>query len=140
MTGDRLILEITESAIMSDPDAAMAVLRRLADQGIKLSVDDFGTGHSSFAYLRKLPISELKIDKSFVLNLSKNSADQTIVRTIVDLAHGLDLKVTAEGVEDEDAYNLLAEFGCDVGQGYFMSRPLTLEKFEAFARDSAYAA
>jgi diguanylate cyclase (GGDEF)-like protein len=140
MSGDRLILEITESAIMSDPDAAMAVLRRLADQGIKLSVDDFGTGHSSFAYLRKLPISELKIDKSFVLNLAKNSADQTIVRTIVDLAHGLDLKVTAEGVEDEEAYNLLADFGCDVGQGYFMSRPLTLEKFEAFARDSAYAA
>jgi diguanylate cyclase (GGDEF)-like protein len=140
MSGDRFILEITESAIMSDPDAAMVVLRRLADQGIKLSVDDFGTGHSSFAYLRKLPISELKIDKSFVLNLSKNAADQTIVRTIVDLAHGLDLKVTAEGVEDQDTYNLLAEFGCDVGQGYFMSRPLTLEKFEAFARDSAYAA
>lgn len=139
VAADRLILEITESAIMADPDAALAVLKRLADLGVQLSVDDFGTGHSSFAYLRKLPISEIKVDKSFVLRLAQTPADQTIVRTIVDLGHNLDLKVTAEGVEDEASYDLLARFGCDVGQGYFMSRPLTIEKFEAFARESPYA-
>jgi EAL domain-containing protein (putative c-di-GMP-specific phosphodiesterase class I) len=139
VSGDALILEITETAIMSDPEAAMGVLRGLAAQGISLSVDDFGTGHSSFAYLRKLPLAELKVDKSFVLNLSQNTTDQTIVRAIVDLGHGLDLKITAEGVEDQSAYQILSDIGCDVGQGYFMSRPLTLEKFEAFARESPYA-
>ena len=139
LSGEKLILEITESAIMSDPEGAMLVLRRLADQGITLSVDDFGTGHSSFAYLRKLPLAELKVDKSFVLNLAQNATDQTIVRTIVDLGHGLDMKITAEGVEDQVAYDLLSGIGCDVGQGYFMSRPLTLDKFQVFARESPYA-
>ncbi len=140
LAGEKLILEITESAIMSDPESAMIVLRRLADQGISLSVDDFGTGHSSFAYLRKLPLAELKVDKSFVLNLSQNETDRTIVRAIVDLGHGLDLRITAEGVEDQQAYDILSGIGCDVGQGYFMSRPLTLDKFNIFARESPYAA
>jgi EAL domain-containing protein (putative c-di-GMP-specific phosphodiesterase class I) len=81
----------------------------------------------------------LKVDKSFVLNLAQNATDQTIVRTIVDLGHGLDMKITAEGVEDQVAYDLLSGIGCDVGQGYFMSRPLTLDKFQVFARESPFA-
>jgi EAL domain-containing protein (putative c-di-GMP-specific phosphodiesterase class I) len=125
---------------MGDPDVARLVLCQLAGQGIELSIDDFGTGYSSFAYLRRLPIGELKIDKSIVLALAREAADQTIVRTIVDLGHNLGLKVTAEGVEDRTTYDLLANYGCDLGQGYFMGRPLTLSKFEAFAQTSTYAA
>ena len=117
---------------MGEPDDAIAVLKRLADQGIDLSIDDFGVGQSSFTYLRRLPVRELKIDKSFVLNLAESSEDAVIVRSIVELGHNLGYKVTAEGIETEAAMQFLADLGCDYGQGYHMAKALPLDGFEKF--------
>jgi diguanylate cyclase (GGDEF)-like protein len=129
---EAIALEVTESAIMGEPDAAIAVLRRLADQGIDLAIDDFGVGQSSFAYLRRLPVRELKIDKAFVLKLAQSPEDRTIVRSIVELGHRLGYRVTAEGVEDEGALAFLIEIGCDHAQGYFVARPMVAEAFDRF--------
>ena len=119
-----LTLEITEGSIMTDPAAATAALRQLRDLGVRLSVDDFGTGHSALAYLQNLPLDELKIDKSFVLAMLDDNGARTIVRSVVDLAHTLGLSVVAEGVETDAARRLLVEFGCDVMQGFLVSRAL----------------
>ncbi|HYE50222.1 MAG TPA: EAL domain-containing protein [Azospirillaceae bacterium] len=135
---ERLILEITESAIMGEPDAAIAVLKRLADRGVDLSIDDFGVGQSSFAYLRRLPVKELKIDKSFVLKLAQEKGDQAIVRSIVEVGHSLGYKVTAEGVEDEGALALLRSMGCDCAQGYFIARPLAAPAFGDFLAGTSW--
>jgi diguanylate cyclase len=116
-------LEITEHALQSDPERAVAVLEALRELGLRLSIDDFGTGYSSLAALRRLPVDELKIDRTFVAELYEPS-DQAIVRAIVDLAHGLGLQVVAEGVEDADAMRQLAGYGCDIAQGFHISRPL----------------
>lgn len=121
---DWLALEITESAIMGDPQRALSVIERLHHMGLKLSVDDFGTGYSSLAYLKKLPVSELKIDMSFVLNMDKDKDDETIVRSTVNLGHNMGLIVVAEGVETESAWHMLQQMGCDLAQGYHISRPL----------------
>ena len=129
---DRVVLEITESALMRNPDAALPVLARLAAEGIELSIDDFGVGQSSFAYLRKLPVRELKIDRAFVAQLAQSKEDRMIVRSIVDLAHHLGYRVTAEGVEDVSALDYLATIGCDHAQGYLIARPLQTVAFEAF--------
>jgi EAL domain-containing protein (putative c-di-GMP-specific phosphodiesterase class I) len=118
--------ELTEAAIHADPEKAGVVLRDLADRGIRLGLDDFGTGYSSLAVLRDLPIHEIKIDRAFVNGLTSRSADETIVRSTIGLAHDLDLSVTAEGVEDEDTLRHLAELGCDEAQGYYFSKPLEL--------------
>jgi diguanylate cyclase (GGDEF)-like protein len=117
-------LEITESAIMDDPVRAEQTLHRLHAMGVDLSIDDFGTGYSSLAYLKRLPVNELKIDKSFVLNMEKDVGDTKIVRSTIDLGHNMGLRVVAEGIETEGVWNLLAGMGCDQGQGYFMSRPI----------------
>jgi diguanylate cyclase (GGDEF)-like protein len=129
---EAIVLEITESAIMDKPDAAIAVLRRLAGQGIDLAIDDFGIGQSSFAYLRRLPVRELKIDRTFVARLGHSREDQEIVRSIIDLGHRLGYRVTAEGVEDAATMAWLAEAGCDHAQGYFVARPMTAGAFDAF--------
>ncbi len=126
-------VEVTEGAVMRDPDAAVAVLRRMADAGARVSVDDFGTGHSSLAYLRKLPVSELKVDKSFVLKLASSPTDQAVVKAVVELGHALDLSVVAEGVEDAGAFALLAGMGCDLAQGYHMGRPMPAADLAALA-------
>jgi EAL domain-containing protein (putative c-di-GMP-specific phosphodiesterase class I) len=120
----QLTLEITESAIMEDPEKALEVLIGLYALGVGLSIDDFGTGYSSLGYLRRLPASEVKIDKSFVLEMDRNQDDATIVRSIIDLAHNLGVDVVAEGVETERIWNQLRQLGCDVGQGYLFSRPI----------------
>jgi EAL domain-containing protein (putative c-di-GMP-specific phosphodiesterase class I) len=125
-------LEITESAIMGKPDAAIAVLRRLAEQGVDLSIDDFGVGQSSFAYLRRLPVRELKIDRTFVTRLGSAREDQVIVRTIVELGHHLGYRVTAEGVDDPAALAVLAGIDCDHAQGYLVARPMEATALEAF--------
>ncbi len=117
-------LEITESAIMEDPVRAQQTLERLHSMGCDLSIDDFGTGYSSLAYLKRLPVDELKIDKSFVLNMANDVGDAKIVRSTIDLGHNMGLRVVAEGIESEAAWNILAEMGCDQGQGYHMSRPI----------------
>lgn len=120
----RLILEITESATLGDPARALEVLKRLAAVGVRLAIDDFGTGYSSLSYLSKMPISEIKIDKSFVLGMADNDTDTKIVRATIDLAHTLGLKVTAEGVEQETVFRKLCELGCDGLQGFYISYPL----------------
>lgn len=122
-------LEITESAIMDDPVRAQQTLERLHAMGVDLSIDDFGTGYSSLAYLKRLPVDELKIDKSFVQNMVHDAGDIKIVRSTIDLGHNMGLRVVAEGIETEDAWRLLSELGCDQGQGYFMSRPIPADQF-----------
>ena len=116
-----LTLEITESAIIDDPDHAMKNLDRLHALGFRLSIDDFGTGYSSLSYLKRLPVDELKIDKSFVFGMVKDSDDRVIVRSTIDLAHNMGLKVVAEGVENQEILDALSELGCDVAQGYLIS-------------------
>ena len=128
-------LEVTESAIMDEPDAAIQVLHRLADLGIPLSIDDFGAGQSSLAYLRRLPARELKIDKAFVLKLGQSTDDRTIVGAVVGLGHSLGYAVTAEGVEDEPSLCALEDLGCDHAQGYFIARPLAPAAFDGFLQD-----
>ncbi|MFI5938271.1 putative bifunctional diguanylate cyclase/phosphodiesterase [Actinoplanes sp. NPDC051494] len=136
-----LTLEITESTILADPAGSMATLERLHALGVELSIDDFGTGYSSLGRLRELPIQEVKIDKSFVRSLAADLRDQAVVRSAVQLGHALDLRVVAEGVEDPDTYAYLAEEGCDVVQGYHLSRPLPADDLTAWllARDAAPA-
>jgi diguanylate cyclase (GGDEF)-like protein/PAS domain S-box-containing protein len=121
-----LILELTESGLIEA--AAPDMLTRLHGMGEKLSIDDFGTGYSSLAYLQRLPVDELKIDRSFVTSLADVSDDAIIVRSTIDLAHNLGLRVVAEGVEDEAVMRILTEYGCDAAQGYFFSRPVTAEE------------
>jgi diguanylate cyclase (GGDEF)-like protein len=125
-------LEITESAIMDDPQRAEATLDQLAASGFKLSIDDFGTGYSSLAYLKSLPVNELKIDKSFVMGMEKDESDAKIVRSTIDLAHNLGLTVVAEGVENAHIYRLLADLQCDEAQGYYMGKPMLSTDFTAW--------
>ena len=131
----QLILEITESTIMADPIHAVAVLTKLRDMGVALSVDDFGTGYSSLSYLSRLPVSELKIDRSFVAGMMRNEGDAKIVRATIDLAHDLGLSVIAEGIETRDAWERLMAMGCDVAQGYYMSRPLPAGELAVWAQE-----
>ncbi|GAB1594947.1 putative bifunctional diguanylate cyclase/phosphodiesterase [Lysobacter claricitrinus] len=137
---DCIVLEITESALMRDPDAALPVLHRLADQGIALSIDDFGVGQSSFAYLRRLPVRELKIDRAFISPLATSREDRMIVKSIVDLAHALGYHVTAEGVEDPAALDYLASIGCDHAQGFLIARPMDARAFDAFVATHGHGA
>jgi len=125
-------LEITESAIMDDPQRAEQTLNRLSASGFKLSIDDFGTGYSSLAYLKRLPVDELKIDKSFVMGMEKDDDDAKIVRSTIDLAHNLGLSVVAEGVENALIWDKLKALSCDEAQGYFMSKPVPLSDFVAW--------
>jgi len=125
LTPRSLRLEITESSIMEDPARAKRVLERLHETGLRLVIDDFGTGYSSLAYLQDLPVSEIKIDRSFVMNLLDNDADQVIVRSTIDLARNLGLTSTAEGVESEGTLGWLRDAGCDHAQGYHIARPMT---------------
>ena len=124
LTPARLVLEITESAIMDDPQRALQTLERLHGLGVKLSIDDFGTGYSSLAYLKRLPVDELKIDQSFVKHMETDLDDAKIVRSTIDLAHNLGLSVVAEGVETAKAWKLLAGLNCDEIQGYFVAKPM----------------
>jgi len=126
--------EITESAVMREPERALPVLRRLHEIGVGLAVDDFGTGYSSLAYLRRLPVDEVKIDKSFVLGMGSDLSDLAVVRAIVDLGHSLSLTVVAEGVEEDAVRLQLTEMGCDVAQGFLFSRPLGERRFESWLR------
>jgi len=125
-------LEITESAIMDDPQRAEAMLNRLSEQGFKLSIDDFGTGYSSLAYLKRLPVDELKIDKSFVMGMETGEDDAMIVRSTIDLAHNLGLTVVAEGVETAAILERLRLLACDEAQGYHIARPLPVDDFLAW--------
>jgi EAL domain-containing protein (putative c-di-GMP-specific phosphodiesterase class I) len=124
VTPDYLELEITESAIVADPGRALDILIKLHDRGVHISIDDFGTGYSSLAHLKKLPVSSLKIDASFVSDMTEDENDAIIVRSTVDLAHNLGMNVIAEGVEDQETLDILKVLDCDYAQGFFICRPI----------------
>jgi len=128
-------LEITEGTVMGDPDKAVAALRRLKDIGVSISLDDFGTGYSSLSYLKRFPIDVLKIDKSFVDDVTTNANDAAIALSVISLAHNLNMRVIAEGVETREQVRFLTERGCDEMQGYFFSRPLNGDAFTALLRE-----
>ena len=130
-----LTVEVTESAAIADPDAAIGVLRELRALGVGVSIDDFGSGHASIAYLARLPATELKIDRSFVSCMCESPRDEAIVRTTVDLARHLELRVVAEGIETTAVCERLAEMGCDCGQGYLIARPAPAEELTAWLRE-----
>jgi diguanylate cyclase len=127
----RLRVEITETAAMHDPEAALRIIDRLVAGGISVSLDDYGSGLSSLAYLKRIPADELKIDKAFVMGLDQSSRDALLVKSTIDLAHGLGMKVTAEGVETETSLALLSGMGCDMAQGYYVGRPVPLDELIA---------
>jgi EAL domain-containing protein (putative c-di-GMP-specific phosphodiesterase class I) len=128
-----LQLEITETIVAADPVRVIEIMNRLGELGISLSLDDFGTGSSSLAYLRELPVQELKIDKSFILGMDEDEEAAMIVRTIVELAHNLGLRAVGEGIETDEAYRLLATSGCDYGQGFLMGRPMPAAELTVLA-------
>jgi len=130
--GDRLECEISEHTVMADPNRAIAVLERLRALGVRLSLDDFGTGHSSLTYLKRLPIDEVKIDRSFVIGMAEDADDAAIVRSTIDLARHLGLTVVAEGVESAAILHDLAELSCDVAQGFHLSPPLPVAALDAW--------
>jgi EAL domain-containing protein (putative c-di-GMP-specific phosphodiesterase class I) len=130
-----LELELTESAVMDDPERSIEILRRLSELGVLISVDDFGTGYSSLSYLRRLPLDKLKIDSAFIREVATSSDDAAIVRAIVSLAHSLHLKVIAEGVETPDQLGFLRDLGCDQYQGYHYSAPVPNNVFVAMLRE-----
>lgn len=127
-----IALEITESIIMADPVRALTTLDKLSAMAIPLSIDDFGTGYSSLTYLKRLPVSELKIDQSFIFKMAQDDSDKKIVQSTIDLGHNLGLKVVAEGLGDQLVWDLLQTMGCDFGQGYYMAQPMPAEDFVAW--------
>jgi EAL domain-containing protein (putative c-di-GMP-specific phosphodiesterase class I) len=133
--GSQLLAEVTESQLMLDPELALRVLERLRALGVHVSIDDYGTGHSSLTYLNRLPADELKLDRSFIHGVSTNRGTASIVRSTTKLAHDLGLRVVAEGVEDRRSWDLMIQFGCDIVQGYFVSRPLPGPQFAAWAAE-----
>jgi EAL domain-containing protein (putative c-di-GMP-specific phosphodiesterase class I) len=124
---ERLIIEITETALLTDPPRAASVLAQLDAIGVRVSLDDFGIGQTSLGYLSSLPVHELKIDKSFVMDMMANPAHAAIVRSIVDLGHNLSLQVVGEGVETDEVFATLREAGCDLAQGFLLARPMPVE-------------
>jgi diguanylate cyclase (GGDEF)-like protein len=122
-----LVLELTETSVMTDPENAMSVLKKLANDGVKIGIDDFGTGHSSMSYIQQLPVYEIKIDRSFVMEMDQVSGDEVIVRTTLNLSHDLGYKVVAEGIENQNVLDKLGIMGCDLAQGYHIARPMPLE-------------
>lgn len=131
-----LVMEVTEGAMMLNPKKSMEILNEFHQMGFGISIDDFGTGYSSLAYLKNLPADEIKIDKSFVMNMSKDRKDASIVKAAIDLAHNLGLKVVAEGVEDEVTTSLLSSMGCDYAQGYYLAKPMPCDDMLRWIEDS----
>jgi diguanylate cyclase (GGDEF)-like protein len=131
--------EITESAMLTDPGRTRLILEQLSDMGIRLSIDDFGTGYSSLAYLKRLPVNEIKVDRSFVMNMDKDVDDATIVRSTIDLGRNLGLDVVAEGVENEQVWDRLRALGCTAAQGYYLSRPVPAPELEAWLQQRRVA-
>lgn len=134
-----LTLEVTESAMMENTKQSLDTLRQLADLGITLAIDDFGTGYSSLAYLKNMPVHELKIDKSFVEKMVSDPSDALIVRAVIDLAHNFNLQVTAEGIEDQTTLDHLQAMGCNYAQGYFLGRPMAPEALEDWIKETPWS-
>jgi EAL domain-containing protein (putative c-di-GMP-specific phosphodiesterase class I) len=127
-----LTLELTETGFIEDPTRALMMLNAIAALGVGLSIDDFGTGYSSLSHLARMPVDEMKIDRSFIQSLESDPEFATVVRSAIDMGHGLRLKVVAEGIESAAAANRLREFGCDIAQGYFYAKPMPLQDFETW--------
>jgi diguanylate cyclase (GGDEF)-like protein len=134
-----LVLEVTEGAMMMNPKKSLEILNEFHQLGFGVSIDDFGTGYSSLAYLKNLPADEIKIDKSFVMNMASDKKDESIVKAAVNLAHTLDLKIVAEGVEDEKTLDLLSAMGCDYVQGYHIAKPMPQEELIDWMNDSEWS-
>jgi EAL domain-containing protein (putative c-di-GMP-specific phosphodiesterase class I) len=134
-----LELEITETTIMADPSRAHRILAELAAVGVKLTIDDFGTGYSSLAYLKNLPVNQLKIDRSFVMHMHQDLNDAVIVRSVIDLGHNLGLRTVAEGIEDARTRDELTSLGCDSGQGYLLARPMPSQEIGEWIREQGEA-
>ena len=134
----QLTLEVTESVMMANLHTCLGILGELRDMGVTISIDDFGTGFSSLAYLKELPVSELKIDKSFVIKMTENEADKRIVQAVIDLAHNFDLSVVAEGVEDEETLDTLTLMGCEAAQGWFVGEPMLSEELVRWVYESPW--
>jgi EAL domain-containing protein (putative c-di-GMP-specific phosphodiesterase class I) len=132
------IMEVTEGVMMTNPQQSIEVLNRLDNLGIEIAVDDFGTGYSSLSYLKLLPLSKLKIDKSFIMDMIDDDDDAMIVRSTIDLAHNLGMEVVAEGIENKEVLELLDILGCGLGQGYFISRPANGDDFEKWIRNTYF--
>ncbi len=135
LSSNELILEVTESAVMEDPEQALNVLHRFKSSGIKLAIDDYGTGYSSLSQLTSMPVDELKIDMSFVLKLDQNKDDQAIVRSTIEMGHNLGLTIVAEGVENRASWAILEEYGCDKLQGYYICKPQSSSDFVKWFKD-----
>jgi len=127
VSAEHVVLELTETSVMTDPENAMDVLKRLSAHGVKIGIDDFGTGHSSMSYIQQLPVYEIKIDRSFVMEMDQVSGDEVIVKTTLNLSHDLGYKVVAEGIENQAVLEKLQSMGCDFAQGYHIARPMPLE-------------
>jgi EAL domain-containing protein (putative c-di-GMP-specific phosphodiesterase class I) len=137
--GELLCIEITENTVMHDPTNAIEVLRRIRTLGVRIAIDDFGTGYSSMAYLRILPIDEIKVDRTFVRDMATDHSNHVLVSSAVDLGHNLGLTVVAEGVEDLPTVQALRQLGCDVGQGYHFARPLSVGDFSRYITEQKAA-
>jgi EAL domain-containing protein (putative c-di-GMP-specific phosphodiesterase class I) len=123
---------------MADPNHALEIMSTLQSLGVRLSIDDFGTGYSSLVHLRQLPVDEIKVDKSFVMGMTTVDDDAAIVRTVIDLAHNLRKQVCAEGVENQETWHRLADLGCDLVQGYYISRPIPADEFMQWLVDTSW--
>lgn len=133
---DWISLEITESAVMENPEGAVRGLAELADMGLEIAMDDYGTGYSALNYLKRLPLSELKIDRSFVSNITADQTDALIIGSTIELGHSLGLRIVAEGVETESDWLGPQMLGCDIAQGFFLGRPMPADEFDAWLTDS----
>ena len=132
-----LSFEITEGDLVKDHKKAISHLQAFRDKGFEIAIDDFGTGYSSMAYLQNLPVNTLKIDKSFVLKLHEQEGDQKIVKTVISLAHSFSMNVVAEGVENIEALKLLADWGCELAQGYYICKPTPAENLITWCNDNS---
>jgi len=129
------MLEVTETTLMADPARAANLLTRLREMGVRVSIDDYGTGYSSLARLRELPVNELKIDRSFLIGIRHDARAAAIVRSTVELAHALGLTVVVEGIETEEDQVILRDLSCDLGQGYHLARPMSADKLLTWVRN-----
>lgn len=134
----QIVFEVTETATLADPERSAFALKLIQNAGIRVSIDDYGTGQSTMSYLQRLPVSEIKLDQSFVKTMTTDSANRVMVKSTIKMAHALGYKIVAEGIEDQPSLELLARYGCDIGQGWHISKPVTPEVFEADWLDSAF--